>query len=172
MEMSAKGLKAVAIVGLVTAISAGLILSAKAQEKLSSFADELSKASQNAKQMCQLIVIQNGTMVQNIGATKLSSQINAAMPGLAEITTTNASYALSVDPPGGFSSAPQGGNSDVVFNSSLSGHGATNFAETPGNIRVRLKKGVTQVDVNLVAEKLSSSFPAGNYVAELTLRCE
>jgi hypothetical protein len=79
---------------------------------------------------------------------------------------------LSIDRPNGFVSAPNGGNNDLVFNASFSGHGKTNFADTPGDVRVKLKNGVTQVDVNLEAKKLTGSFPAGYYVAELTLRCE
>lgn len=159
-------------IGLLVTVILGATSNTSAQDTLPSFADELSKVAINAKQMCQLVVIQNGTMVQNIGATRLSSQVNAGMPGRADVTTTNGSYYISVDPPAGFSSAPQGGNLDVAFSSSVSGHGVTNFAETPGNIRVKLKKGSTQVDINLVAQKLSGAFPAGNYVAELTLRCE
>lgn len=159
-------------IGMVIVILTGLISSALAQEDPLSLADEFAKAAKPAKHSCQIIVQRNGTMVQNIGATKLSSQVNAGLPGLAEVTTTNGSYEVSIDAPNGFSTAPKGGNMDVVFEASFSGHGKTNFGNTPGNVRVRMKNGVTQLDVQLEAKKLSGSFKAGNYVSELTLRCE
>jgi hypothetical protein len=158
--------------GATVMIIAGLISGALAQQELPSLADEFAKAAQPAKHSCQIIVQRNGTMVQNVGATKLSSQVNAGLPGLAEVTTTNGSYEVSIDAPVGFSSSPKGGNVDVVFEASYSGHGKTNFANTPGNVRVRMKNGVTQLDVHLEATKLSGAFHVGNYESELTLRCE
>jgi hypothetical protein len=158
--------------GFSVVILAALVSRTLAQEELPSLADEAAKAAKPAKHSCQVIVKQNGTMVQNIGATKLSSQVNAGLPGLAEVTTTNGSYEVSIDAPTGFSTAPKGGNADVVFEASYSGHGSTNFTNTPGNVRVRMKNGVTQLDVHLEAKKLSGSFKAGNYISELTLRCE
>jgi hypothetical protein len=172
MKFTALISRVICHIGVAAMITAGLISSAVAQDNLKSIANDFAKAAPNGNQTCQLVVLQNGAMVQNIGSTILSSQINAGMPGLAEVTTSTGSFDISVDLPNGFSSAPQGGNSDVVFESSLSGHGKTNFGETPGNIRVRLKNGVTQLDVNLKAQKLQGSFPAGYYVADLTLRCE
>jgi hypothetical protein len=158
--------------GIAVLIVMGLMPGAWAEDVLPSLADEIAKAAKPAKHSCQIIVQRNGTMVQNVGATKLSSQVNAGLPGLAEVTTTNGSYEVSIDTPVGFSSAPKGGNKDVVFEASYSGHGKTNFANTPGNVRVRMKNGVTQLDVHLEATKLSGSFHVGNYVSELTLRCE
>ncbi len=124
------------------------------------------------KQFCQIIVNQNGSMVQNVGSTKLSSLINPAMPGLADVTTSNGSYYLSVDRPSGFSIAPPGGSDDVEFSTQFTGHGVTNFALTPGDSRMKLKNGLTNVEVHLEARKLRGSFKAGNYRATVILRCE
>ncbi|MGL4489402.1 MAG: hypothetical protein ACRCU5_08165, partial [Rhizobiaceae bacterium] len=145
---------------------------AQTQDDINSFAEKNAQAAQSAKQMCQIIVQENGTMVQNVGSTKLSSSINAGLPGQAEVTTTNGSYYLSIDRPNGFVSTPAGGNTDVVFSPSFSGRGKTNFADTPGNVRVKMKNGVTQIEVNLEVSKLTGAFPAGYYQAEVTLRCE
>ncbi len=124
------------------------------------------------KQSCQIIVNQNGNMVQNVGATKLSSLINPGMPGLADVVTTNGSYYVSVDRPSGFAISPSGGNDDVEFSTQFTGHGVTNFALTPGDSRVKLKRGLTNVELHLEAKKLRGSFKAGNYRATVILRCE
>ena len=124
------------------------------------------------KQFCQIIVNQNGSMVQNVGSTKLSSLINPGMAGLADVTTSNGSYYLSVDRPSGFSIAPSGGNDDVEFSTQFTGHGATNFGLSPGDSRVKLKNGLTNVEVHLEAKKLRGAFKAGNYRATVILRCE
>jgi hypothetical protein len=121
---------------------------------------------------CQIVIRENGTMVQNVGSTRLSSLINPGRPGLADVTTTTGSFYLSVDRPTGFSAAPQGGTSDVEFSTQFSGHGKTNFGLTPGSARVKLKNGLTNVDVHLEAAKLRGAFPAGRYSATVTLRCE
>jgi hypothetical protein len=121
---------------------------------------------------CQIIIRDNGTMVQNVGSTKLSSLINPGRPGLADVTTTSGSFYLSVDRPAGFSAAPQGGTNDVGFSTQFAGRGKTNFSLTPGTARVKLKNGLTNVEVHLEAAKLSGSFPAGRYSATVTLRCE
>jgi hypothetical protein len=158
---------------LVTmALTGALIASAAAQDSEPGFKDTFALAAKAPKHSCQIIIQQNGKLVQNVGATKLSSQTNAGTPGLAEVTTTNGSYYLSVDRPNGFSAMPNGGNADVWFNASLSGRGKTNFSDTPGENRVKLKNGVTNVEVNLEASKLTGAFPAGHYRAELILRCE
>ncbi len=124
------------------------------------------------KQFCQIIVTRNGSMMQNVGSTKLSSQINPALPGLADVTTSNGSYYLSVDRPTGFSIAPSGGSDDVEFSTQFTGRGKTDFALTPGDSRVKLKNGLTNVEVHLEAKKIRGSFKAGNYRATVILRCE
>lgn len=121
---------------------------------------------------CQIVIRDNGVMVQNVGSTKLSSLINPGRPGEADVTTTTGSFYLSVDRPTGFSAAPQGGMNDVEYSTQFTGHGKTNFSLTPGSARVKLKNGLTNVEVHLEATKLRGAFPAGRYSATVTLRCE
>jgi hypothetical protein len=121
---------------------------------------------------CQIVILDNGTMVQNVGSTKLSSLINPGRPGEADVTTTTGSFYLSVDRPTGFSAAPQGGMNEVEFSTQFTGHGKTNFGLTPGDARVKLKNGLTNVEVHLEARKVRGAFPAGRYSATVTLRCE
>lgn len=134
--------------------------------------DPVIQAPAANKQFCQIVVSQNGTLFQNVGSTKLTSLINPGMPGLADVTTSNGSYYLSVDRPSGFSIAPQGGNDDVEFSTQFTGHGATNFGLSPGDSRVKLKNGLTNVEVHLEARKLRGAFKAGHYRATVILRCE
>ncbi len=144
---------------------------AQAQQPALDVAPEL-KAPAADKQFCQIVVLQNGSMAQNVGATKLSSLINPGRPGLADVTTSNGSYYLSMDRPSGFFIAPQGGNDDVEFSTQFTGHGKTNFGLSPGNSRVKLKNGLTNVEVHLEAKKLKGAFKAGQYRATVILRCE
>lgn len=121
---------------------------------------------------CQIVIRDNGMMVQNVGSTRISSLINPGRPGEADVTTTTGSFYLSVDRPAGFSVSPQGGMSDVEFSTQITGRGKTNFSLTPGTARVKLKNGLTNVEVHLEATKLRGAFPAGRYSATVTLRCE
>lgn len=134
--------------------------------------DPIIQAPAANKQFCQIIVNQNGNMVQNVGSTKLSSLINPGTPGMADVTTSNGSFYLSVDRPSGFANAPSGGSDDVEFSTQFTGHGVTNFGLSPGDSRVKLKNGLTNVEVHLEAKKLRGAFKAGRYRATVILRCE
>jgi hypothetical protein len=150
-----------------------LLAATSASAQKADFGVEPTVQAQAAnKQFCQIIVIQNGSMVQNVGSTKLSSLINPGKPGMVDVTTSNGSYYLSVDRPSGFSIAPSGGSDDVEFSTQFTGHGVTNFAMSPGDSRVKLKNGLTNVELHLEAKKLRGSFKAGNYRATVILRCE
>ena len=168
MEWRGSGLlKGCAIFGLFVAIA----LPAHAQD--SGFGiDPAVRLDAARGPACQIVIRENGTMVQNVGSTRISSLINPGRPGEADVTTTTGSFYLSVDRPTGFSAAPQGGSSDVEFSTQLAGRGKTNFSLTPGSARVKLKNGLTNVEVHLEAVKLRGAFPAGRYSATVTLRCE
>jgi hypothetical protein len=131
----------------------------------------LAAANEN-KQFCQIVITQNGRLAPNVGATKLTSLGFAGEAARAEVTTTNGSYYASIDRPNGFAVSPNGGNADVVFASFLSGTGKTNFADTPGTERVKLKNGKTNLNINLEVSKQRGAFASGHYRADLTLRCE
>jgi hypothetical protein len=131
----------------------------------------LAAANEN-KHFCQIVITQNGRLAPNAGATKLTSLGYAGEAARAEVTTTNGSYYASIDRPNGFAVSPNGGNADVVFASYLSGTGKTNFADTPGSERVKLKNGKTNLNINLEVSKQRGAFASGHYRADLTLRCE
>lgn len=129
-------------------------------------------AVQAQKNYCQIIVTRNGTMTPNVGATGLSSRNAGGLSGAAEVTASNASFALVAEAPAGFAIGPAGASQDVVFAAAISGSGSTSFLEMPGNTPVRLKRGVTVVEAQLTATRLSGALPAGHYRADMVLRCE
>jgi hypothetical protein len=134
--------------------------------------DFAAAAVQDNKQSCQIIITQPGRLAANAGATKLTSMGFAGEAARAEVTTTNGSFYASIDRPNGFAIAPNGGNADVQFASFLSGNGKTNFTDTPGTERVKLKNGLTKLSINLEVSKQRGAFASGHYRADLTLRCE
>ncbi len=122
---------------------------------------------------CQIVLVNEGNLHEIPGTYKLSSKGGGGRPGVAQVTTSNSSYRVTVDQPLGFINAPFGGNSSVLMKASYSGSGSSNFSETPGDIEQKLKRGTTTIETNLVAERSDGTpFPAGRYTAELTLRCE
>jgi hypothetical protein len=145
-----------------------------ANEEAEALMKELSRAQpgQGNNQFCAIIITSDGQLAASPEANELSSMTFGGRPGQAEIIATNSSYTLSIDAPLGFSLAPAGGNDSMLIRTSYSGFGATSFSATPGNVPIRLKRGSTTVSANMVATKTSSLFPAGQYRAELTLRCE
>ncbi|MEM9330851.1 MAG: hypothetical protein AAGA53_05965 [Pseudomonadota bacterium] len=122
---------------------------------------------------CQIIIVSPGTINASIENTELSSKVYGGRAGVAQITTTNASYTLSIDQPLGFASMPVGGGDSVNMATFFSGNGATNFSETPGNVPTRLELGTTLIETHVIARRLSGDpFPVGNYSTQLNLRCE
>ena len=121
---------------------------------------------------CQIVLGNEGVLREVPGLFELSSKSAGGRPGSAQVMTSNASFRVSIDTPLGFHSAPKDGNNGVVMAASYSGHGASNFSETPGSIQHKLKKGLTNIEAHLVAHRNGEPFPAGNYAAVLTLRCE
>jgi hypothetical protein len=123
-------------------------------------------------QFCAIMIGSHGQLSPSPEQSELSSMAYGGRPGRIEVVTTNSSYSLSVDTPLGFSLSPVGGNDATIIKTSFSGYGSTNFSDVPGNVPVRLKSGATNVVAQLVATKSGGMFPAGQYRAELTLRCE
>ncbi|MEM9280128.1 MAG: hypothetical protein AAGA76_16320 [Pseudomonadota bacterium] len=127
----------------------------------------------NGTQSCQILIVNPGIINPNIENTELSSKVYGGRAGVAQITTTNASYSISIDQPLGFSGTPVGGNDSVNMTTSFSGNGATNFSEKPGNVQTRLESGTTLVETHLTARRLTGDpFPVGDYSTQLNLRCE
>lgn len=126
----------------------------------------------NRRNYCHINILQDGALRPNVDATALSSKEAGGIPGSALVRTKGGRYSLQLDTPVGFNTAPVGGNDNVVFATTFSGYGRTNFSERPGESRVRLKNGDTNVEVHFLARKLNGSFQAGNYSSTVTLRCE
>jgi hypothetical protein len=106
------------------------------------------------KHFCAIVVTQPGSLAASPDNMELSSRQAGGRPGIAQITATNSSFDLTIDPPSGFNLAPSGG------------------AEASGAFPMDIKRGVSQIEANFVATRNGSPFPAGQYSAELVLRCE
>lgn len=123
-------------------------------------------------QLCQIVLTQPGTLGVSYDATTIGSNQPGGRAGIANITTTNSSYAIALDLPAGFSAAPIDGNNGVSFKASYSGTGDTNFSNLPGTFPVKLKRGDTRITTHITATRFGDTFPSGAYSAELIVRCE
>ena len=122
--------------------------------------------------ICSLLIGTNGIIAANVDYTELSSENLTGVPGVVTAITTSGGYSLSALAPGAFTAAPVGGDTDVTFTSNYSGIGTTIIPETDGATPTPLNLGLTIVTVDLTATKSSGIFPAGNYTADVTVRCE
>lgn len=123
-------------------------------------------------QVCQLSVVNGGNMQPNVGNKRMGTKEQRATSAMVQVTTTNASYDLIIKKPFGFRLSPTGADGSVVFSTSVSARGATSFTEVSGDFPIRLKRGTTNLIMNLTAEKLDGPFRSGNYEAAITLQCE
>lgn len=129
--------------------------------------------AKNSKHSCTIIVDNTpGSMRQNADTTILASTQAGGQSARAQIIATNSSYRASIDAPSGFSVFPNQGNNNTDFSASFSSTGATQFLSTPDNVERKIKKGTSDIKVHMSARRLNGSFPAGNYAATVTLRCE
>lgn len=138
--------------------------------------EELPEAFQRniarGRHFCQITLQSPGILGVNPDATELGSRSFGGAPGTALVATSNSSFEIVIDEPLGFSRAPVDAHDGLVMKTSYLGSGSSSFSEKPGNIPQRVKKGLTTVEVHLAASRNGKPFPAGNYSAELTLRCE
>lgn len=160
----------------LVALLAGFSLNAAAQDNRINggpFAAEdlIEWAAADNKHFCMVVVGNPGTMAAAIGNASLSSKVAGGYAGTADITTTNASYRASVIAPSGFINSPNLAG-PVTFQAEFSGTGATNFFNVPSLTEVKLKNGITNIKADLTAKIEGAVFAAGNYQAEVTLRCE
>lgn len=159
----------------VAALAAGLVFHSAQAEEINggSFAAEdlIEWAAADNKHFCMVVVGNPGTMAAAIGNASLSSKVAGGYSGTAEITTTNASYRASIIGPSSFINSPNL-TGPVTFQAEFSGAGATNFFNVPSLTEVKLKNGVTSIKADLTAKIEGAVFAAGNYQAEMTLRCE
>jgi hypothetical protein len=123
------------------------------------------------RQFCQIELLGEGAIRPSIDNMILSSRNAGGRAAEAQVTASNSSWQINIDPPAGFSNSPSGGD-NATFATWMSASGATNFSATPGNEAMRVRRGRTMVRIDFDATNLNAGFPAGDYSAELTLRCE
>lgn len=121
---------------------------------------------------CQIMVTQPGALSPGFNGNKLSSRLPGGYSGYANVTATRSSYKIVVDAPMAFTNMPVNGGDDVRFRASYSATGSTNFGRTKGGAARRIKRGHTRIKTDLTAQRHGSSFPQGQYSAQITLRCE
>lgn len=127
---------------------------------------------------CTIVIDASGVMVPSPSITSLNSTGAGGGSARATVTTNSAlcsilglrnCYRISVVAPAGFQSAPAGGGTGVTFTSSYQiGGGALLL----GLIPTTLLNGTYTVTADLTASRASGVFPAGDYEAVSTLRCE
>ena len=78
-------------------------------------------------------------------------------------------YSISAPAPANFLAAPGGATDNMTFASIFRINGG---GDIPGNMPVMVANGTKTVQVDLTATKSSGIFPAGNYQAQVTVRCE
>ncbi len=129
--------------------------------------------AQNNKHSCTIIVDNTpGLIRQNADATILASTSAGGLSARAKIIATNSSYRVSVDAPSGFSVFPNQGNKNTEISATFSSTGATSFFSSPEGMEQKIKKGTSNIKIDMTAKRLNGSFPSGNYAATVTLRCE
>ncbi len=131
--------------------------------------DEARAANKHA---CTIIIGDEGILKPSVDLTVLSSKGTGGRAAEVTITATNSSYSMVVESPFGFTYAPPDAAANTIFNTTVSGRGATDFFEIPEREPVRIKRGTTSITIDLTATKLAGNFTSGDYRAETTIRCE
>ncbi len=121
---------------------------------------------------CVLTVGTPGVMSASTDFTNLSSTNAGGVAGTVAVLSTGASFKVSAISPTSFTTAPAGGGDAVSFNALYQGSGATSIGSTPGATPTTVNTGLTNLSVNLNAQKSTGTFPAGAYASEVIVRCE
>lgn len=167
--------------GLTLAANAPIAAAQTADAPAAGFEEPLSvesmralfaKTAANGNHFCAITITQTGQLTASPDNMELSSRLVGGTAGKADVTATNGSYSISIDPTTGFNLAPPDGSSNTAFSSTFSATGATNFAETPGQFPQKIKMGNSVIEAHFIATRSPDAFPAGNYSGELILRCE
>lgn len=126
----------------------------------------------NVTSTCVLTLGTPGTLGANADFSQLSSKNAGGAAGTVTALATGTGFQLSAIAPSSFSVAPTGGDDNVSFSASYEANGATSVGEVLGTVTSALNFGLTNVNVNLAANKSAGAFPAGAYTAEVIVRCE
>lgn len=119
---------------------------------------------------CTLTLGTAGVLALSEDGQTLSSELPGGVSAKVALVTTGAEFQLEVDPLNAFASAPPGGQADQM-SMAFSASGASLFTEVDASQPLRLGLGLTNVDVDLTAEKNDGVFPAGLYRSDVVLRC-
>jgi hypothetical protein len=125
---------------------------------------------------CTIVVQRDGLFGVSADQQILSSKLPGGQSGIADVYSS-ANYSLTAETTGLFTTSPSGGNLNTTFEARFSGvdifRGRT-FSERNGSFQVNLRGGtsITRANVHLIATRTGSAFPGGDYVANVTLRCE
>ena len=121
---------------------------------------------------CVLTVGSPGVMSASTDFTNLSSTNSGGVAGTIAVLSTGTAFKVSAIAPTAFTTSPVGGGDAVLFNALYQGTGATSIGSTPGATATTLNTGLTNLSVNLNAQKSSGTFPGGAYATEVIVRCE
>lgn len=125
---------------------------------------------------CAILVRAEGTFVQNVQGTQLSSLLPGGQSGVADVFAIFP-YQIYITPPPAFTLRPVGGDDNVSWSTYFSGQALNsrglNFPSQPGSVRMRPGNffSYTRLNIDLVADR-PDPFPAGDYSSYATVRCE
>ncbi len=118
---------------------------------------------------CVLTVGVAGIITPNADYTKLSSDKAGGAESTVSALATGATFKVSAIAPSAFTAGPSTADG---FVSKYTLSGATSASNVAGATTTTLTPGVTNVAVDLEADKTSGTFNAGAYNAAVTVRCE
>lgn len=121
---------------------------------------------------CTVTIATPGVLAANADFTTLDTEEAGGSGGTAAIVTTGATFAVSVDEPTSFLTAPTGGNDNLSFDAKYDATGATTVNDIVGSVASTLNPGLTTVNVDLKATKSAGVFTQGAYATEAVVRCE
>jgi hypothetical protein len=126
---------------------------------------------------CTIEIVSSGEMKSNPSINQLSSKTAGASAAqvrlkpaslLCAVLSLLDCWGVRVDAPAGFGTAPSGGGTGVTFASSY----VLGGVEYPGTVETPMPNGTHVVAVHLAAQRAAGVFPAGDYEATVTVRCE
>lgn len=118
---------------------------------------------------CLITLGTPGVFVLNADGQSVTTENSVS--ATATVVTTSANFQIEALPPTQFSAAPNGGNDNVTFTTSLSANGVTSLLGVVSGITSPLGLGITLLEVDMTAERPNGGFPTGLYSATAVLRC-
>ena len=121
---------------------------------------------------CALTVGRPGVLGPSADFTSQSSTGTGGVSGTVATPANGAGFKVSAIAPTAFTLSPAGGSGSVSFSTASESSGSTTIGTTPGATETDLNSGLTNVMVNLDAQKSSGAFTAGTYATEVIVSCE